>query len=109
MSKQDESLLHLLSHMEFQYMLVIAVNCGGSSCECLPCFLWLNLKRKKSCLQSLIILLLLLQGSIAKQTWVAMLLQGQKEIQISWIKVMDPSLVGEASRLVLFQKLSLEI
>jgi hypothetical protein len=38
-----------------------------------------------------------------------MLLQGQKEIQISWIKMMDPSLVGEASRLVLFQKLSLEI
>jgi hypothetical protein len=38
-----------------------------------------------------------------------MLLQGQKEIQISWIKMTDPSLVGEASRLVLFQKLSLEI
>jgi hypothetical protein len=104
--------------MEFQYMppcfqqlksfMVIAVTCGGSSCECLPCFLWLNLKRKKSCLQSLIILLLL-QGSIAKQTLVAMLLQGQKEIQVSWIKMMDPSLVGEASRLVLFQKLSLEI
>jgi len=38
-----------------------------------------------------------------------MLLQGQKEFQISWIKMMNPSLVGEASRLVLFQKLSLEI
>jgi hypothetical protein len=47
MSKQDESLLHLLSHMEFQYMLVIAVNCGGSSCELSPMFFVAESEEKK--------------------------------------------------------------